>query len=1011
MHKETKMVRIEDVAKEAGVSPTTVSYVINNRGHVSARTRERVQKVIEQLQYQPSAMGRGLASKKSEVIGILVPRMDSVSDPFFAMLSSGFVFGAQQHDYRVVLLPPETPIDNIIQSVQFKRIDGVVLSEVEQDDERVKQLYQARIPLLLFGQSALPVAWLDVDNFHGGMMATRHLLELGHRSIVHISAPLNYLYARLRCQGYEETMRQYDSSLTPVVREGDLSMDAGYRLARELLVKNPRPTAIFAGSDLMAIGVVRAATEIGLQVPRDLSVVGFDNSRLAREFLPALTTIAQQPFDLGKMLAERLIELLKGEEARSTLFKPELIVRQSSTVNQPGPLYQRSAEKITLKTGPSFSLWSNDGFIERRSGNQGVYGADTHWLSYYMVYINGIAPAPVTTDVQSGKFEMDYVVALKNGSLAIHRTLRFFAESLIDTWTWTRWGRLDDGWTFELEHAVDFRDVFEMRGFPVESHGTIHSELVGKSAERHRYHGRDDRIRTFSLSIDPEPVTSEVGSKGWLIDSQKVEGAFEIRMQWELPPTLILSVDPAFASWPEVDVENPQWQRVLKKAQDDVDMLQTDFGQGSVLVAGLPWYGALFGRDAILSAYQLLAFRPDLAESTLATMAHFQGHVMDPERSEMPGKMVHEVRYGELANLGVVPFGRYYGSVDVTPLFILLVYETWKRTGKRRVIERYLPVARDAMQWLKEAMDHDTNGLLMFHSSGRSGLMVQSWKDSQDSMVYRDGTVAKAPLAVAEVQGYVFQALRAMAVLEEEAGSAQKAQQYRDLAHDIQDKFHRHFWLDDLQYYAMAIDRHGQALDVISSDPGQCLWTGIVPDPYQGAVVSRLMESDMFSGWGIRTLSAIEKGYDPYSYHRGSVWPHDTGIVVAGMSRFGFLHEAADVATAVAEAVDRFPNQRVPELFSGIERDGAQAIPMPYPLACAPQAWSAGAVWLMLQSLLRLDIDASQRTVTVGKSPRQLGRVRIRGLSVGKEKLDFDVDTDHVRVLACPQTWTVKPDA
>ncbi len=1007
MAKDSKTVRIEDVAKSAGVSPTTVSYVLNNRGNVSEPTRQRVLQVARELQYRPNLVGRGLASNKAQTIGILMPRTESVSDPFFTMLASGFMLGAQRRDYQVALLSPDTTVDDIMNFVKDKRVDGILLLEVEEDDARVKQLYLDRIPLLLFGRSDLPVAWLDVDNLQGGMMATRHLLELGHKRIAHIAAPQKYLYGRMRAKGYEETLRQGDASFNPIIREGDLTMDAGYRLAREMLVKNPRPTAIFAGSDLMAIGAIRAATDIGLQVPRDLSVVGFDDSPLAHEFIPALTTIAQQPLNLGQRLAERLIRILAGDMSHPELLMPQLIVRESTAVHQSGPLYQRSSEKITLKSGPSYSLWSDDGFVERRSGNQGIYGADTHWLSNYMIYINGIAPKPASVDVGSDQFLMRYVVPFKNGSLAIERLLRFSSQSLVDQWSWKRWGKLDTGWVFEMENAVDFRDVFEMRGFPVESHGTISSEQVGKSAERHRYHGRDDRMRMFSLSVEPIPAASDVGFKQWLIDASETEGRFEVRMKWELPPAVQLSVGSPSVPWPEIEVENVNWQRALKRARDDVDMLQTDFGQGPVLMAGLPWFGALFGRDAILSSYQLLAFRPDLAENTLATMAHFQGQIADPKRSEMPGKMVHEVRFGELANLGVVPFSRYYGSVDVTPLFVVLVYELWRRQGSRDLLEKYLPTAREAMKWLAQAMQHDTNGLLMFHSASDEALSVQSWKDSPDSMVYSNAETAEPPLAVAEVQGYVFQAFQAMATLEEATGNSSGALEYLKAASKVQQTFHRHFWMSDKNYYAMAVDRHGTPLDVISSDPGQCLWTGVIPEVYRERVADRLMENDLFSGWGIRTLGDQETAYDPYSYHRGSVWPHDTAMIVAGLSRSGFFDRASIIANAMIEAANCFPAQRMPELFSGIPRTAEWDRPMPYPFACAPQAWAAGAVWLMFQSLLKLNINAREELVSIGTAPPSLGRVVIRRLRLPDGDLSLDIDAGQVKVLACPQSWKV----
>lgn len=1006
MRKVSKTVRIEDVAKEAGVSAATVSYVLNNRGSVSPETRARVIEVATRLRYRPSAAGRDLASRVSHALGIVVPRTDSLSDPFFATLLSGFMVGAQTRGYQVVLLPPSTGPEDIAEMAEG-RLDGVLLLDVEEDDKRVSQLHDSSTPVLLFGRSDLPVAWIDVDSQQGGAMATRHLLELGHRRIAHIAAPQRYLYGRLRQQGYEEALRRFDAAITPIVLEGDLTMESGYRLARELLVRHPRPTAIFAASDLMAIGAIRAASDVGLTVPQELSVVGFDDSYVAREFIPTLTTIAQNPHLLGERLAERLVEQVANGSSRHELVAPQLVVRESSGDRRPAPRFQRSSERLTLKAGASFSLWSDEGFIERGSGNQGIYGADTHWLSHYQIQVNGVIPTPVSLALRPDGFHMRYVVALEDGTLDIEREVAFRPQALTDSWNWTRWGDPHGPWTVDMEHAVDFRDIFELRGYPVERHGSIHSDLVGPSAERHQYQGTDSIQRVFSLSVQPDPQVSEIGVKRWTVGQDLRHGRFEVNMSWTLPAALSVTQSPR-RDWLAVEVQHPVWQRVLLQSQRDIDMLLTDYGQGPVLVAGLPWFGTFFGRDALISAYQILWARPDVAEATLAMMAHLQGNIADPKRSEMPGKMVHEVRLGELANSGVVPFGRYYGSVDVTPLFIMTLHDLWRMTGRQELLTRYLPVARRSMAWMQQALSENRNGLLTFHSGEDRGLTVQSWKDSSDSMVYHDGTQAESPLAVAEVQGYVFKALYAMADMEEAVGDAVVGMEHRKTADRLQETFHQGFWMAEQRYYAMAVDRYGKRLEVASSDPGQCLWTGIVPPDVQGAVVDRLMQPDLFSGWGIRTLGMGERAYDPYSYHRGSVWPHDTSLVVAGMAQCGFLKEAATVASGLVDAAHDFPDQRLPELFSGIARDGAESRPLPYPYACAPQAWAAGAPWLMLKSLLRLEIDGVHRILTLGTAPAQLGSVAIRGLTVDGGEFDLDIDQHTVHVLRQPEGWTTR---
>jgi glycogen debranching enzyme/DNA-binding LacI/PurR family transcriptional regulator len=1000
--------RIQDVAKAAGVSTTTVSYVLNGRGNIPDATRERVLKAAADLKYQPSRVGQALATQRTQVIGLAAPRATTVADPFFSAVAAAFTAAVGQAGYQVVLLSPDAGVREMVQAARAQQMGALLLLELEPDDERVPALEAEGVSVMLFGRSERPVGWVDVDNYRGGWMATRHLMDLDHRHIAHIAAPQRYLYARLRHQGYRDALVGGDLHLLPVVEEGDLTMASGYTLAKKLLMMNPRPTAFFVASDVMAVGVLQAAQELHLRVPEDLSVVGFDDSPIAREYKPALTTVSQQAEELGQRLGNRMVRRLKGELVPPELVLPELIVRESTGPVPRARVRRRAAERITIKAGPAFALWTTDGMMDPHQGNQGIYAGDTHRLSSYQVRIDGWPVEPVSTHLDNAGFQMHYVVPLEAGTLDLWRELRLEPQSLVDTWHWRRWdGRRP--WTFDLEVAPDFRDIFELRGFAVESHGVRRSELREDGAERHRYTGRDGVVRTLSIGVTPLPTANELGTKRWEVPGDSGEGQVTVQVHWDLPAALApggktVRTDTA---WPSVTVGSPEWQRVLDRARADLDLLETDFGHGPVLAAGLPWYGTLFGRDAILSAYQVLVLRPDLAEATLATLAHYQGQGEDASRAEMPGKMVHEVRFGELSNLGLVPFGRYYGSVDVTPLFLTLLAATWRRTGDMRLIDRFLPVAEAALSWLFGHLDDNVDGLVRFHNTGSDGLVVQSWKDSSDSMVHHDGSAAAAPLAVAEVQGYVFQALHAMAEVYRVRGEDERARSLVERARTLAGRFDRHFWMESQHYYAMAIDGHGRPLEVLSSDPGQCLWTGIVPPSRADAVVHRLMNADLFSGWGIRTLGAGEAAYDPFSYHRGTVWPHDTALVAAGMAGLGFHREALSVAMGLIAAADRFPDQRLPELFAGVPRGSEHDRPVPYPLACAPQAWAAGAPWHLLQVLLGLSIDAVTKTVHVHRAPQELGRVVFDALRVAEGTLKLTVDPGGAELLDAPAGWAL----
>jgi glycogen debranching enzyme len=499
----------------------------------------------------------------------------------------------------------------------------------------------------------------------------------------------------------------------------------------------------------------------------------------------------------------------------------------------------------------------------------------------------------------------------------------------------------------------------------------------------------------------------------WNVPMEARQGHLEIFGRWQIeeafqPVTPSLRRPPRSAAspvtWPSIMTGHAGWNTVLNRSLADLVMLSTDFGQGPVPVAGLPWFATFFGRDSVLTSLQCLELMPQIAQNTVATLIQWQGQEENEENEEMPGKMVHEVRWGEMAQAGEVPFARYYGSVDVTPLFITLLGETYRRTGSHALLDRSLTPAYKALAWLQgDNMGTLGTPLYTFVPKLGRGLQVQSWKDSGDSMVFRDGSQAVAPLAVAEVQGYVYQALQALAHLP----NCPDQRVLLSTAQQLQHTFHEHFWLDSRHYYAMALDHDLKPLDVLSSDIGQCLWTGIVSPEHTSRVVATLMDPQLFSGWGIRTLSSEELAYDPFSYHRGSVWPHDTSLVVAGLAKAGAYREAVQLSSALMDAAQQFPYARLPELFSGESRqDGIR--PVPYPYACAPQAWASGAPLLIFSTLLGLHIDAPAHRIVIRPIvPNHVGFLSIKNLSLPDGIATIWTDGIDVQYTV-PPGWTVE---
>ncbi len=424
----------------------------------------------------------------------------------------------------------------------------------------------------------------------------------------------------------------------------------------------------------------------------------------------------------------------------------------------------------------------------------------------------------------------------------------------------------------------------------------------------------------------------------------------------------------------------------------DLRMLVTDVGYGPFPVAGVPWFAVPFGRDSLLTAFEALHIQPQLARGTLATMAAFQGRQLDVARDEEPGKMMHELRVGELARTGKIPFGPYYGSIDATPLFLVLAAEYANWTGDLSFVRGILGHVKHAFEWIENYGDRDGDGFVEYDRQADGGIANQGWKDSGDSIMHKDGRLAVGPIALCEVQGYVYKAYQSWAQLYRRLERVAEAEHCQQKAQRLQKQFVETFWIDEDAVVALALDVHKTPLRVVTSNMGQVLWSGILPDVLAGKLVSRLMQPDLFSGFGVRTLSALEAAYHPLSYHNGSVWPHDNAFILFGMSQYGYTDAAVRIAEGLLRAAGHFPQMRLPELFGGYAGEPDEA-PAPYRVSCSPQAWAAAAPLLTLRALLGVKVYPDRAAFTC--DPRLLPgmeRLIVTRLALGDGTVDIVVE-------------------
>lgn len=691
-----------------------------------------------------------------------------------------------------------------------------------------------------------------------------------------------------------------------------------------------------------------------------------------------------------------------------------------------------NVESLALIKGRTF-------FVSERSGNLmppgaphiGLFREDTRYLSQIELLVNGHPPvvlSATTEGAYANRVELTVKGSVHGAGLDIpvntvfvHREQILESEGLYDILQMQNFHSEKARLVIEITYDADFMDIFQVRGIIRGKSGRYFEPLIADAQMTFVYEGLDDRVRATALSFDPTPVRISGRTVRWEFDLEP-RGTVGITativtqaLRKHFIPSSFntLPANPPWMSEREKVEEHEEklhlgltsWERTCTRFKSsneifnamlctslrDFYSLQIPEGTEKTLAAGVPWFAALFGRDSLISSFQTLALNPMLARGTLRSLAACQGQVECADNDEQPGKILHEQRCGEMSATGEVAFGRNYGSVDATPLFIILLSEYFQWTGDRELLEEMRPSLTAALNWLMEYGDMDGDGLIEYRRKTEKGLLNQGWKDSGDAMAHADGTLAHAPIALVEEQGYAADAFRRAASLMRLLADSEQADRLMECSSELMQKLEQSFWLPEHQYYAMALDRDKRPLAVMSSNPGHLLFTHTIQDQRARHVVTKLTGDGLFSGWGIRTLSEEERSYNPMSYHRGSVWPHDNSLTAFGMARYGYKQQTSAIFSALFETSLHFRDYRLPELFCGNQRHHRDE-PVQYPVSCSPQAWASGTPILILTALLGLVPDASNGELRIvnPRLPEFLTFLEVRDLRVGNSRIDLD---------------------
>jgi glycogen debranching enzyme len=671
----------------------------------------------------------------------------------------------------------------------------------------------------------------------------------------------------------------------------------------------------------------------------------------------------------------------------------------------------------SLKHDDTFIVLDSHGDIGASAGGpDGLFNADTRYLARLELVLDDVQPlllgsnlrddnSALTVDLTNPDIYRAGRIVLQKDMLHIVRTVFLWRGTAYQRIGLQNHGENLANFDLTLLFDNDFADLFEVRGEKRLRRGTSSSKLLGPADVVLDYRGLDGKSRSTALHFDPRPTRLAVNAATYHFElaPQKISSLF-VAASCNKPaghkPVPFFrgllahrrEMRHSAAGATSVETSNDIFNEVLCQSMADLNMLMTDTPQGRYPYAGIPWYSTTFGRDGIITALQMLWINPRIARGVLKRLAFYQAKTVDPLADAEPGKILHEMRGGEMADLGEVPFARYYGSVDATPLFVLLAGLYVERTGDDETLVELWPAIEAALGWIDGAGDPDRDGFVEYQRASERGLANQGWKDSYDAIFHADGRLAEGNIALAEVQGYVFAGKQLAARCALRLGKADQARKLTAEVRRLAERFEEAFWCEELGTYALALDGAKQPCRVRTSNAGQLLFSGIVREERARMVAADLMRPHFFTGWGIRTVARGEARYNPMSYHDGSIWPHDNALIALGLARYGLKHSVEQVFKALFDAAAYMDLRRLPELFCGFQRE-KQRGPTLYPVACAPQAWASATPFTLLEAALGLEFDAQRGEIRLRnpRLPAFLNEVILRELQLGPSSVDLRV--------------------
>ena len=674
---------------------------------------------------------------------------------------------------------------------------------------------------------------------------------------------------------------------------------------------------------------------------------------------------------------------------------------------------------VTLVEGRTFAVSGRTGDMSAELP-QGLFVLDTRMLSRWELRINGHRLEPLAVDLDA-PYSSTFVArghaarGHADADLVVFRH-RHVGSGMRDRFAVTNHGLEPAPLVVELFCDVDFANLFDVKEGKVVVGLRQRSLHIGTDELRFEYQPAPGRQRGASIRL-ADPTTIEPGLAVWratlepghtwrtcveitaAIDGERIEPRFTCRGDDEaaLP---VQQMQRWRATVPDVASDNPAFDAAVARAGEDLGALRIfdpEHPDLPVIAAGAPWFMTVFGRDSLLTGWMTLIADHTLAQGVLETLARFQGDDVNPTTEEEPGKILHEMRFATASGPGLGRGDIYYGSIDATPLFVMLLGELRRWDPRNELVDKLLPHADRALQWIEQFGDRDGDGYIEYERRSEGGLVNQGWKDSWDAIRHSDGTLARPPIALCEVQGYVYAAYLARAHFASEAGDTETRDAYVHRALELRRRFNEDFWLGQLGTFALGLDADKRPIAAVASNPGHCLWTGIVDRDKAPALADRLLDDDLFSGWGLRTLATSMPAYNPVSYHNGSVWPHDNAIAAAGLARYGFVEHAQRIISAQLE-VATAQRGRLPELFAGFDHAEVR-VPAAYPASCSPQAWAAASPLLWLRTLLRLDPWAQRQQLSIAPAlPEHIQRLHVDGIVVDGHRVTITAEGDAVEV-------------